>query len=73
MAAFKGTVIGNRGEASRLGSERSGITASLNSYKVTCIVALFYDKKKDKQMIKVQIRDYHDGSVLDTYEYEVNN
>ena len=33
MAAFRGTVEGNRGLASKLGSNDSGITTTANSWK----------------------------------------
>lgn len=34
MAHFRGTIKGQRGEASRLGSERSGIVATINGWDV---------------------------------------
>jgi len=40
MAAFRGTVQGNRGEVSRLGTKKSGITARINGHKIVCKVEM---------------------------------
>lgn len=34
MAQFRGTLIGNRGPASRLGTKKSGLTGSFNGWSV---------------------------------------
>lgn len=45
MAHFRATIQGNRGVASRLGSEGSGITAVINGWDSGIIVEGWYDKK----------------------------
>lgn len=43
MAALRGTLQGNRGETSRLGSKASGITARLNTWNGAITVDLEAD------------------------------
>lgn len=44
MAHFRGTIQGNRGEASRLGTKKSGLLADLNGWnigvKINCFVGI---------------------------------
>ena len=40
MAAFRGTIQGNRGEASRSGTKESGITARINGHRLACRVEM---------------------------------
>ena len=48
MARFIGTLKGNRGEASRLGSKKSGIKATVNGWHMGAyIVAYVNDDDKD--------------------------
>lgn len=43
MAHFRGTLQGNRGETSRLGSKASGLEATLNGWNFGVRVSLFVD------------------------------
>lgn len=43
MAALRGTVEGNRGEASRLGSTDSGLTTTASTWEATIRVDLGHD------------------------------
>ncbi|AKF14631.1 hypothetical protein AVJ28_gp62 [Mycobacterium phage Baee] len=47
MAHFYGTVQGQRGEASRLGSKNSGLDASASGWDVGCRVTISYEGGRD--------------------------
>lgn len=55
MAAFFGTVRGNRGEATRCGTADSGISASVQSYRGSVSMWLRY--LDDKPTVDVYIND----------------
>lgn len=47
MAQFRATIEGQRGEASRLGSKQSGITATINGWDDGVSVRAFHRDGKD--------------------------
>ncbi|AYB70601.1 hypothetical protein SEA_SERENDIPITOUS_60 [Mycobacterium phage Serendipitous] len=47
MAQFRGTVQGNRGEASRLGSKNSGLDVSASGWNVGCKVTVRHEDGRD--------------------------
>lgn len=53
MARFRGTMKGGRGEASRLGNKNSGLSASLNGWRIGCDVVIQYDARRDKDVVHV--------------------
>lgn len=53
MAHFRGTLLGNRGEASRLGSAKSGIQASVNGRNVGVNVVADVDPDTGKDVVTV--------------------
>ena len=55
MARFRGTVIGNRGEASRLGAKTSGITADINGWDLGVSVEGRYDARGDCDVFSVYL------------------
>lgn len=42
MAIFYGTIRGNRGQATKVGSKSSGVTASVQSYEGSIITEIYY-------------------------------
>ena len=56
MAAFYGTVKGNRGEASRTGSKDSGIETTAQSYDGSVNVRLCYGWSAYTDPLMVEIR-----------------
>ena len=55
MARFRGTVIGNRGEASRLGAKTSGITASINGWDLGVTVEGKYDERSNCDVFSIYL------------------
>lgn len=53
MAQFRGTVQGNRGEASRLGNKSSGLTVTCNGWNMGVKVVATYDNETDTDVFKV--------------------
>ena len=53
MGHFRGTLSGNRGEASRLGTKKTGLSAHIASWAGAVDVNLFYDEKTDTDMVEV--------------------
>lgn len=58
MSTFYGTVEGNRGEATRCGSEQSGIRASAQSWNGSVIVRLCH--RDGELMVSVATSDVSD-------------
>lgn len=48
MAQFRGTLQGNRGETSRLGSKKSGLKAQLNGWNIGCDIEIHHEDGVDK-------------------------
>lgn len=55
MAQFKGTLLGNRGETSRLGSKKSGLLADVNGWNVGVRVHAYYDERTGMDKISVDL------------------
>ncbi len=53
MAQFRGTVQGNRGEASRIGHKSSGLTVKCNGWQSGVTVHAKYDKETDKDFFYI--------------------
>lgn len=59
MAHFYGTLKGNRGEASRLGSKASGIKACIASWEGAVTVVLWHDAETGVDMASVYLNKHH--------------
>jgi len=55
MAHFIGYVHGSRGEASRLGTKDSGITAKANGWDIGAETSIRYDEKIDMDIVTVYL------------------
>jgi len=55
MAHFRGTLEGNRGAASRLGTKASGLTVTANGWSLGVTVYGQYDKGKDADEFTVYL------------------
>ena len=55
MAHFLASIQGCRGEASRLGSKESGITARIGSWEGGVEVHLYYDASKKLDMARISM------------------
>ncbi len=53
MAQFRGTIKGNRGEVSRLGSKVSGMSISCDGWDVGVDCVAEYDKKLGQDVITI--------------------
>jgi hypothetical protein len=53
MAHFRGTIKGGRGAVSRLGHKNTGLSASLNGWRLGCEVELSYDARRGKDVVTV--------------------
>jgi hypothetical protein len=53
MAQYHAKIKGNRGEASRLGSKESGISALINGWNIGIGVDMFYDDDLEQDKIVV--------------------
>lgn len=53
MGHFYGTVRGNRGEASRMGSKLSGMYAHIRGWTIGVAVELHHDAAKDIDVVQV--------------------
>ena len=53
MAHFIGTIQGNRGEASRLGSKQSGIRVTANSYTIGGEIFIYHDESLGKDIMAI--------------------
>jgi len=65
MAHFRGTVQGNRGEASRLGSKESGLCSKNNGWNLGCTSIMRYSEDLDTDTVSVYITS---GSSYSTEE-----
>jgi len=55
MAQYRGTVVGGRGEASRIGHKTSGLQTTCNGWSLGCTAAIEYNEtlQRDEIVIKV--------------------
>lgn len=53
MAQFKGTVQGNRSEASRLGHKNTGLRTSCNGWNIGVDCYAYFDEETGKDVIRV--------------------
>ena len=54
MAHFYAGIHGNRGEATRLGTKSSGITAFVNGWSTGVRVTISYDKDTDQDVVYIR-------------------
>ena len=59
MAHFYGTLQGQRGQASRLGSKSSGLDTTAASWQGSVRVYLRYDEKLDADTVLVSLEPWH--------------
>lgn len=69
MAEFLGTIQGNRGEVSRTGSKRSGITANIGSWSGGVYVRLWENERTGTTWCRVTLQKWH-GSGTEKMLYE---
>jgi len=65
MAQFRGTVEGNRGQASRLGHKTSGLTTICNAWNIG--VKCYADHRDGKDMIQIVITGGSNGARSSEY------
>ena len=53
MAHFRGTVQGDRGQGSRLGSKRNGLNVTCNGWNAGISVQGFYDPESGKDYFSI--------------------
>ena len=63
MAHFYATIQGSRGPASRLGTARSGLTATAASWQGAVTVELTHDPATDTDMAVVRLCPWHGAGV----------
>ena len=59
MAHFLAAIKGHRGEASRLGTKRSGLDATAASWQGAVEVRLWHDAKTGRDMARVSLTPWH--------------
>ena len=59
MAQFRGTIQGQRGEASRLGTKSSGLRVEAASWSGKIVVELRHDAKSGKDYFEVRQEKHH--------------
>jgi hypothetical protein len=59
MAQFRGSIQGQRGEASRLGSKGSGLQVEAASWQGAVNVEMWYDERQDRDMFRVEQTPHH--------------
>lgn len=76
MAQYRGTISGRRGEASRLGDKRSGLTTECNGWSIGAQCSIEYNAEKDRDEIRITLTSgsHHNnqGKYLGTF-YETKN
>lgn len=53
MAHFRATIVGQKGEASRLGSKRSGLTVTANSWHCGVTVEVEHNRQANEDIFRV--------------------
>jgi len=59
MAHFRGTLQGNRGRASRLGTKNGGLCVTAASWEGRVAVRLWYDEETRKDCCTVTLEQHH--------------
>ena len=59
MAQYRGTLTGQRGQASRLGTKSSGLSAHIASWSGAVDVDLWYDASTDTDMARITLTQHH--------------
>jgi hypothetical protein len=59
MAQYLAAIKGQRGEASRLGSKKSGLDVTAASWQGAVEVRLWHDKKTGQDMARVSLAPWH--------------
>jgi len=73
MAQYRGTLTGQRGSASRLGTKSSGLSAHIASWSGAVDVDLWYDASTDTDMARVTLARHHgNGTQRVLYEGSVS-
>lgn len=62
MSQFYANIQGSRGEATRQGGKATGISGHIRGWEVGCQVYISYDKKTDKDVVKVYKTSGSNGS-----------
>src|SRR3989442_13191521 len=63
MAHFLAAIQGHRGEASRLGTKKSGLDATAASWQGSVSVRLWHDAKTGRDMARVSLEPWHGSGV----------
>lgn len=58
MAHFRGTISGQRGDASRLGSKHSGMTVEAQSWQGKVVTRLYHDEVTGLDMAEVKLEPH---------------
>jgi len=74
MAQYRGTLQGNRGDASRLGSKASGLRAVANGWDIGGSVVAYYDEeaKEDRVSFAITGGSNHPGDTVYLKDYRLN-
>lgn len=63
MAQFRGMLKGQRGQASRLGSKRSGLEVAACSWQGSVLVTLEHDEATGKDVATVALQPHHGSGI----------
>ncbi len=66
MAHFYGSIQGNRGEATRLGTKNSGLETVAASWEGAVQVQVIYNERLDCDMVEVRLIPWHGQGVYRT-------
>lgn len=64
MAQYMGTVQGNRGGASRLGSKNSGMDATARGWNIGGSVWVSYNEKEDRDEVTITLDGGSNGGMF---------
>lgn len=67
MAQFRGTIEGQRGQASRLGSKASGLTVEAQSWEGKIVTYLYHDDASGRDMARVTMEQHHSRGEYPSY------
>jgi hypothetical protein len=62
MAHFRGTIQGNRTEASRLGTKASGLQANVASWEGAVVVEAWHNKEDGHDWVEVKLVTHINGA-----------
>lgn len=57
MAHFRGTIEGDRGEVSRLGTKKSGLIATVNGWTTGVTVTIHYNEETGEDVVYIYRTD----------------